>query len=305
MIDHVWLITDAATGDVAYIKHGAEGDEDNWRTIGPFAYTKQASAITAADSPDFLPAGVIGSFDVQEIECSAFVQAIFNGFPPSSTDVFYIDDSLLPLSAAGAEWVDEGYGHPIWGPAFDDEDGGVGWLDRVLKQVAGKIDMEMETVDAIGSINAAAEDVAAEVEQTKLLIQKHVRVAIVPEEGTLSLDNDEKNHTLSPASKFWLHTNGLSSFGVPELEIRNVPAWFVTAAGAELNGWAGYAIDKGIVEGDTLQGGGPVPVDIAVTESEDPFWADSGSECLRLEVARVKFAVGHKRHKSGGADTVH
>ena len=305
MIETVWLITDAATGDVAYIRHGAENDEPNWRTIGPFAYTKEDAACAAAEEPDFLPKGVEGLFEVQEVECSGFVQAIFNGFPPSNTDVFYIDGSLLPLTAGGAAWVDEAFGHPIWGPAFEDEGGGVGWLDRVLKQVAGKIDMNMETVQAIGSLNAAAEDVAATVEQTNLLVKEHVRVAIVPEEGTMSLDNDDENHQLSPAAKFWLHTNGLAKFGIPELEIRNVPAWYVVAAGAELNGWSAYAIDQGIADGDTLDGGGPVPLTLSATESTDPFWAEQGRECLRLEVKAVRFAVGHKRHGKDGASTVH
>jgi len=307
MKEHVWLLADATTGDVSYVQHGAEGDEPNWRTIGPFAYTEQGVAQAAADNPRFLPQGVEGRFTAMQVEATSFVQAIFNGFPPSRTDVFTLNENLLPLTSAGAEWIDDALGVLVWGPLFD-EDGaqtGLGWLDRVMEQVADQIDMKMETVQAIGTMNAAADDLAAEVEQTKLLIQQHVRVAIVPEPGTLALDEDEQHHVLTPQALFWLHTTGMSRFGLPELEIRNVPCWWVTAAGAELNGWTAFSLDQGISEGDELDGGGPVPLKITATLSDDPAWQERGLECLRLEVTRVLFAVGHQKHGPDGPKTVH
>jgi len=307
MIDQIWLIADAVTGDVSYVQHGQEGDQENWRTIGPFAYTDHETAESAALTARFLPHGAEGTFCVMEIEASAFVQAIFNGFPPSKTDVFVLNEGLLPLTSAGADWIDDAIGSPVWSPLFDEtgEGVGLGWLDRVLKQVAGRIEMNMETVKAIGSVNAAAEDAAAEIEQTVVLIQQNVRVAITPEPGTLAMNEDEEGHTLSPAAKFWLHTNGMSVFGLPELEIRDVPAWFITAAGAELNGWAAFCLDQGISPGDELDGGGPVPLKLRAIESPDEFWQKDGRECLRLEVARVFFAHGHQKHGPTGPTSVH
>ena len=307
MIDHVWLLADAVTREVSYVQHGQEGDEQHWRIIGPFSYTDQTKAQEVAANPRFLPLGVAGKFTVLEVEARAFVQAIYNGFPPSNTDVFTLDNDLFPLTNAGAEWADEAVGAPIWGPLFD-EDGnndGLGWLDRVLEQVASRIDMKMETVQAIGTLNAAAEDVAADIEQTTLLVQEHIRVAITPEPGTVAVGEDEHHHTLSPASRFWLHTNGMVVFGLPELEIRDVPCWWITAAGAELNGWAAYAIDQGLTEGDEMDGGGPVPLKLRVVASPDPFWDKDGRGCLRLEVARVLFAHGHQKHGPDGPKSVH
>lgn len=307
MIDQVWLIADAVTGDVSYVHHGREDDEDNWKIIGPFAFTKVEEAKEAADNPRFLPEGAEGELVVMEVEASAFVQAVYNGFPPSNTDVFMLDDGIFPLTNGGAQWVDEALGHPIWEPLFDEsgESTGLEWLDRVLEQVAGRLDMNMETVQAIGTLNAAAEDVAVDVEQTKLLIQQHVRIAIVPEPGTLAMGENQENHELTPAAKFWLHTNGMGVFGLPELEIRNVPCWWITAAGAELNGWCGYSLDKGITEGDEMDGGGPVPLKLRAVASPDDFWQKDGRECLRLEVDRVLFTMGHKKHEATGPKTVH
>jgi|APSaa5957512622_1039677.scaffolds.fasta_scaffold01788_3 hypothetical protein len=307
MIEQLWLIADAGTGDVSYVRHGLDGDESNWKTIGPFAYTHPDTAMLAADHRKFLPAGATGEFQVLEVEASTFVQAIFNGFPPSNTDVIALDEGLFPLTSGGAVWVDEAIGTPVWGPLFD-EDGatnGLTWLDRVLEQVAHHLDMNMETVEAIGTLNAAQEDVAADIEQTTLLIQQHVRVAITPEHDTDYVGEDDSHHHLPADTLFWLHTRGMETLGLPELEIRNVPSWWVTAAGGELNGWAAYSLDRGISEGDTLDGGGPVPLKIRAVESPDPFWSEQGIECLRLEVERVLFSCGSGRHTPDGTDQIH
>jgi len=304
MIEHVWLIADATTGDVSYVHHGHEHDEAHWKTVGPFAYTTKAAAQAAALNPRFLPHGIRGTFKAMEVEASGFVQAIYNGFPPINTDVFLLDDRIFPLTSGGAEWVDDAIGTPLWVPMFD-EDGGLSWLDRVLEQVAGHLDMKMETVQAIGNLNAAAEDEDAAVEQTALLIQQHVRVAITPEPGTVVIAEDEQHHILPPSAVFWLRTTGMVMFGLPELAIRNVPGWWVTAAGAELNGWAGYALDRGIASGDELDGGGPIPLKLLASESPDPFWAEKGIECLRLEVGVIVLAAGHQRHNPDGPKMVH
>ena len=295
MIERVWLIADAETGDASYVQHGKEDeDQSNWKLIGPFAFTDPSTAQAAAKNPKFLPHGVEGQFKVLEVESNGFVQAIFNGSPPSHTDAFMLDDGIFPLTRGGASWVDEALDAPIWAPLFDENaSGGLTWLDRVLEQVAGRLGMNMETVQAIGSVNAAAEDVAAEVEQTRVMISNNVRIAVLPEQGTVSVDQDDDFHSLSPAAKFIVATVGMSIFGLPELEFREVPAAWVSAAGAELHGWAAYALDQGITKGDVLRGGGPVPLEYRVEPSPDPMWEDKEVNCLRLTVDSVKFAVGH------------
>jgi len=304
MIDHVWLLTDATTGDLSYVKHGKEGDEPNWKLIGPFAYTQPEAAASAAKNPRFFPEGVEADLSLVRIEASAFVQAIFNGFPPSNTDVFMLDDGIFPLTNAGADWVDEALGHPIWTPLFDGSGTGLDWLGRVLKQIATRLSMNMETVQAIGTINAAAEDDAAEVDQTQVLVMKHVGVAIIPEPETIALERDH-GFLLSPAAQFWLHTTGMAMFGLPELEIRNIPCWWVQSGCAELMTWAAYALDHGISEGDELQVDAPVAVTLKVVESDDVTWETKGMGCLRLEVGTVTLLQGHVRHEGGGSKMVH
>lgn len=293
MISQVWLIADQKTGEVSYIQHGREEDEPNWRWVGPFAFTSLKTAEAAASNPSFLPVGVKGKFMALEVDSTSFIQAVYNGFPPKLTDVFVLDHALLPLTGGGATWIDDAIGNPIWKPLFDEDGEGAGleWLDRVLQLVAAKLDMSMETVQAIGTLNAADED-SAEVEQTRSLLRQHVRLSVVPEPGTLEMGRATKgHHALTLAALFWVHTKGLVKLGLPELEIRNVPARWVESAGEELLNWAAYSLDHGIVEDVPLQGGGPVPLDIQVRASKDPHWAKHQTGCLRLEIIGVTFVT--------------
>ena len=291
MASSVWLIADKATSEVSYICHGKEGDEPNWRWIGPFAFTNKSAAETAIKARKFLPLGIRGTFAPLEVDTASFIQAVYNGFPPKHSDVFVLDEALLPLTAGGGAWIDDANGTPIWAELFDEDGDGVGldWLDRVLGVVATMLGMSMETVQAIGTLNAADED-SAEIEQTRSLIRQHVRVILIPEPGTIQIGVPTScTHRVTSAALFWLHTSGLVKLGLPELEIRNVPVWWVTAAGEELLNWAAHSIDQGILEGDVLQGGGPVPLDIRVTTSPDPTWQGRSPSCLRLEVVGAVF----------------
>lgn len=286
MIEHVWLIADAATGDVSYVQHGAEGHPENWKTIGPFAYTKRSDAVAAARSARFLPRGVTGRFEPMEVEAAAFIQAIFNGFPPTNTDVFLLDEKMFPLTSAGADWIDDHLNVLVWSPLFDEDgqDNGLSWLDRVLQQVAHMLQMSMETVLAIGSVNAATED---DRQQAMGLIQKHVKIIVTPEAGAFTLKQTKEHHVLSPSSSFWLHTVGLTHFDLPELEIRHVPALYIAAASALLQETAADALDQGLVAGDEFVQGTAVKFRLRVLQSPDLFWIMRCVECLRIEVSQV------------------
>lgn len=296
MISPVWLIADRSTSEVSYIQHGRAGDEANWRGIGPFAFTSLEAAEAAAKNPTFLPEGVEGEFFPLEVDAASYIRAVYNGFPPKLTDVFVLNQVLLPLTRNGATWVDEALDTPIWSPLFDEDGEGAGldWLDHVLEVVARALGMGMETVQVIGTLNAAEED-AAEVEQTRSLLRQHVRVTLTPEPGTLQLGTaQDGEHRITPGAKFWLHTDGLAKLGLPELEIRNVPVWWVMAAGEELLRWAAFSIEEGIAEGDILRSGGPVPLGVKATPSEDPRWERHITGCLCLEVVEAVF-IGDAR----------
>jgi hypothetical protein len=62
----------------------------------------------------------------------------------------------------------------------------------------------------------------------KIDVQKEVQIHFITE---------------GPA-KGWTHTHGLARFNRPELEIRDVPALFSTAACALLNGVADYMLNR-------------------------------------------------------------
>ena len=277
----VWMLTDALSGEVSYIPSGSD------RIIGPFAYSTQVGAQKAAKNPHF-SAGATAA-GVLEVEASTFVQAIFNGFPPSNTDVLVLDDGFLPLSPEGAAWIDMAAGRETWTPLFDEEGGtGINWLNRVLYQVGDRIGLDMETMETIGEMVTADDDMDDEVEQARRLVQDTIKVAIIPEleieEGPLP-----PNHLVPLTTTFWLHTSGMNKLGLPELEIRGVGAWWVPAAGAELNAWAAYSTKHEIKDGQKLQGGGPVPVLLKAEMSEHPYWTEQGKTCLTLSVDQVLY----------------
>lgn len=297
----VWLLADRASGMVSYLKHGREGDEANWRRIGPFAFTSQAAATLAASDPKFMPLGVKAHLQALEVDTASFIQAVYNGFPPEHTDVFVLDNTFLPLTAGGAAWIDDARDTPIWTALFDEDGDGAGleWLDHVLEVVATHLGVSMETVQAIGSLNAAEEDDAASVEQTRSLLRQNVRLTLTPEPGTIELGSSSPGiHRLTGEAKFWLHTTGMTKFGLPELEIRNIPVWWVTAAGDELLYWAAYSLEHGIVEDVPLQGGVVIPLDIRVRQSTDPFWIGHVTGCLRLEVMGATYVAEEKPLKN-------
>jgi hypothetical protein len=302
MITPVWLLADHASGMVSYLRHGRVGDEANWRRVGPFSFTTEEAATQAARDPKFLPEGVTARFRVLEVDAVGFIQAVYNGFPPEHTDVFILDNTFLPLTAEGAAWIDDATGSPIWAALFDEDGDGVGldWLDHVLEVVATRLGVSMETVQAIGSLNAADED-AASVEQTRSLIQQHVRLTLTPEPGTVELGLAGPGvHRLTGSAQFWLHTTGMTKFGLPELEIRNIPVWWVAAAGEELIHWAAYSLEHGIVEDVPLQGGTVIPLDIRVRLSPDPAWIGHSTGCLRLEVLGATYVAEKKTERGPG-----
>ncbi len=72
----------------------------------------------------------------------------------------------------------------------------------------------------------------------------------------LDVQKEIQIHALSNGpAKGWVHTHGLARHGKPELEIRRVPALFLSAAGRMLNEIAEYMLEGGrpIRPGDTME----------------------------------------------------
>jgi hypothetical protein len=64
------------------------------------------------------------------------------------------------------------------------------------------------------------------------------------------------HHLTDGPCKGWVHTHGLAKLGRPELEIRNVPALFVSSACRILNMVAEYMLehhDKPVLPGHTME----------------------------------------------------
>lgn len=117
--------------------------------------------------------------------------------------------------------------------------------------------------------------------------REKVVLAVVPE----SVEHHEKGGALKGDTLFWLHTNGMSQFGVPEFEIRHVPARFVEAAAGELNHWGSYFADGPALEvGELLQiSEVTIPVFVKASVSDHPFWEEDGRVCLTLTPEAVAF----------------
>ena len=89
---------------------------------------------------------------------------------------------------------------------------------------------------------------------------------------------------------YWFRTWGLQEqFGLPELELRDVPVLFGAGAADILNGWGYFMVTTRAVfkAGDLLCQHGPVNLEIRVSGSPDPFWWKAKVTCLRLEAHAV------------------
>lgn len=295
MREHVWLITDAFSGEVSYFQVGPENQEQSWHRIGPFVFRQQDDLQRAVETRSFVPVGVDGTFSGMPVETVGFIRAIFNGFSPVETDVFVLDMVPYPLTLRGAQWVDDALGAPIWSELFES---GTEWLDKVLSGVAHVLEVSAETLQAIGSVNAAAEDENLHRQDVLNKVVEHVQIRIAPERGTLVSPQGE----MSRAVQFWLFTHGLDAFGLPELEIRNVPCLWMEAAAVELKTWAALAIEQeGLPVNKALVHPGGRHYEIRFVPSEDPLWQSRGMTCLTLELCKILFRL----EKSDSGPTLH
>lgn len=279
MIQSIWLA--ARDKAATYIRAGQE----HHYMIGPFAYTTK----DLVQHRNVKSQVVVDPDNLIEVHPTDFVQALFNGFPPSNTDVFSLDDEMFPLTPEGATWVDKALNKTVWVPLFDEEAQGNGltWLDKVLDLVGAKIGLDLEAMRGLGEmIVSQDDDLLDDVQQAQQLVLENVKVAIIPE-----IEEDEED----PHTFFRLHTEGMHKLNRSELEIRGVPAWWVSAAGAELNAWAAYSLKHIVEPGSQLHGGGPVPLVLQVTPAEDTYWEMKQRSCLRLSVDQVHFTPNANR----------
>jgi hypothetical protein len=115
-------------------------------------------------------------------------------------------------------------------------------------------------------------------------IKKLIQVAVVPDRH----EPDDAG-TLKGDATFWLHTNGMAQFDRPELELRGVPALYVSAAGGILNEWAAYSVDNEIKHGQTVMGeGATIPVLMRALASQNEFW-EGRNAALTLVAESVAF----------------
>lgn len=101
---------------------------------------------------------------------------------------------------------------------------------------------------------------------------------------------------------FWLHTVGMNKFDHPELEIREVPAFYTPEAFRTLNHWGHYAVtEKPLSPDENIMTVQTVPLVLRTTLSPDPFWGERDLTCLRIHCEAVLFECGG--HHDG--DTIH
>ena len=108
-------------------------------------------------------------------------------------------------------------------------------------------------------------------EKKRIVVQKEIQVDMV---------------TDGPA-KGWVHTHGLSRFGRPELEIRNVPELFFVAAGQLLNEVADYMLndtDKPVLAGQNMQIGRLTRFRFHEAKADD----DAGYDTNHYQVPRLQ-----------------
>lgn len=282
----VWMITDRESGEPSYVR--LAGDDAVARTLGPFAYTKEADARLAAKNHSFLPDSLADvDLDVAEIEGMGLVKGILTRFDPSETDVFTLDEGLLPLTPSGAGWVDQSTGKTFWEPLFHDglQFGGESsrWLHTILEQVSQLLGVEMIklSLDKQDIIQAKANIARAKIaENTAVHVEPDIPVLF---------------GALAPETTFRVVTRGMHNLGRQELEMSGIQPLFIGDAMALVAGWAAYSLDHPVTPGITLLGSvEPVTVVLRVEDSPSP-------NTYRLAVEQVLYT--NPLHSTPG--TVH
>ncbi len=262
-VPSVWMITDRDTGEASYVRLAGDG-EDVW-TLGPFAYTKEADARHAAKNHTFLPGEVTDAeLDVVEIEGMGIVKGILTRFDPSESDVFALDEGLLPLTPSGASWVDQTTGREFWKPLFLDDlqfgDAGPGrWLNAILEQVSRLFGVEMIKLRLDKEDITQAKALAA-----RSKVTEHTTVHVEPDTPVLF-------GIVDPSTTFRVVTRGMDKLGRMELEMTGVQPLFIGDAVALVAGWAAYSLDYPVRPGASLLGSvEPVTVVLNVVDSDLP-----------------------------------
>ncbi len=258
-VPSVWMITDKDSGEPSYVR--LHGDEDKVWTLGPFAYTKEADARKAAETHSFLPDSLEDAdLDVAEIEGMSIVKGILTRFDPSETDVFTLDEGLLPLTPSGASWVDRTTGRKFWEPVFVAglELGEAGrWINAVLEQVSNLLGVEMITLSL-----DKQDIIQAKANAARSRIAENTKVHVEP-------DNPVVFGTIDPTTTFRVVTQGMDKLDRHELEMTGVQALFIGDAMALVAGWAAYSLDHPVRPGVSLLGSvEPVTVVIKVEDSD-------------------------------------
>ena len=129
--------------------------------------------------------------------------------------------------------------------------------------------------------------------------QSKVTVQIVPEQP----EHPDPRGGFTGEQTFWLHTVGMDKFDRPEMEMREVPGLFVTAAGGYLNMWSYHSVERHEIPEDEnlMDESGVFPIVFHTTLSKDPFYKERGIKCLRLDAVAVVFTCGNPHH----GETVH
>jgi len=242
----IWLLTDRDTGNPSYIQYH---EDDGVCTVGPFMYTSEQNARRAMESRSFLArkaevqAGPDPNLAVAEIEGMGIVKGILTRFDPSGTDVFALDEGLMPLTPSGAIWVDAATGKDVWSPMFADRSPGQArWLSAILKQVSDLLGVEMIRVNL-----DKEEFIRAKANAARQKVEEHVTISVEPEGPAMYGE-------VPLSTLFRVKTSGLEQLDRPELEMTGVQPLFVGEAMALIAGWAAYSLDHPMAPGQSLMG---------------------------------------------------
>lgn len=291
----LWVIVDQQTEQPAFLR---VTESDQIHRLGPFVYSTLPEALEASKHPAFMPKSLVETMKFRPVKITGenLISAIIRGFDGADPDVLSLDEALVPLTASGAKWVDSTLGQDRWANTFP-KGGDKERLQKVLDLLGERLGSKMVLRD---TDEVPEETSTGNPARAKALIRQHVHVRVTPEmDGRCNPDG-----TLGADSTFWVHTVGMDRFDRPELEVRQIPAWFVSYAVATIKGWAAYSIDNEIKVGERLKDEGEIPVFVRASASVDPYWFGRNL-CLTFKVERVLFQSEGSGVMPGPGDTLH
>lgn len=171
-----------------------------------------------------------------EVPLSEFLDVVVTLFGDSTSDRFYLDGVAYPLSEKGAQdCLEEDHESP-WS---------LMWGTQPITAVRSALLQKLSVILGV--------PLTFDAKEARVAVREHVQVAVEPE-------GQWYGGPFPTSLSFYLVTTGLEQFGRTNLEMRGVPALFVSSAIDILRQLAATSLIDPMEDGDVFRFGDVLPL---------------------------------------------